>query len=288
MSAEANASAVASPSSFPCSVVLTWPMYRARSRINSAALCSILARSNADVLRHKGHARCTAAKASSRSAVLATRKSRDRCPGRGITHIDTVARTAVAPSAVDEQLRRRILEALADARLLHDSPPLAPALQLVVALLPTGFIETNTCLNRIANLCLGHLDALGNLEHFVLACRRNGNDAIGIAAQQITATHARIADVDDTACGFQLHAILSCAHRIAAAENGIAEFQCQVCVPTRTINDRACNAAAMRAERQNISQTVASGRPPLSIATTEPGGTSSMKSPTVPPGPAGA
>src|ERR1044072_8848668 len=74
----------------------------------------------------------------------------------------------------------------------------------------------------------------------------------GVAAEQVARLAARLADVDRSADRFDLHAILPRPHRVAAAEDRVAELAGEVGVAARAVDHRAGDRALMGDPGQDV------------------------------------
>jgi len=102
---------------------------------------------------------------------------------------------------------------------------LLSALQLVVALLPTGDVKARTGFDRLTDPCFGCRYTFGHLENLVLAILRDHDNTVGITAQKISGTDARITDIDHNLARLHLDAILTGAHRVAATEDRVTKLK---------------------------------------------------------------
>ena len=107
------------------------------------------------------------------------------------------------------------------------------------------FIEALSGADALADGFFFGENVLGSSENFGFVLARNHDDAIRIAAQNVSRSDARVADIDDHIGAFELHAIFSRTHGIAAAEDGIAELEAESRIAASAIDHRAGDAAAM-------------------------------------------
>ena len=106
--------------------------------------------------------------------------------------------------------------------------------------------------NRGANLLLDCIDLFSRSENRLLVRVRQDHHAVGVSAQEIPGRHACVTYVDDRVDGFDLHAILPRAHRVAPAVDRISQLTRQMRVATGAIDHRACDTALMRDPGQNV------------------------------------
>src|SRR5262245_59725744 len=101
---------------------------------------------------------------------------------------------------------------------------LLPGLKLVIPELTTGFGERLAIGDDGADLLLDGIDLFSGGQPRFFVRDRDDEHAVRVAPHQVAGMNARVADVDRTVHGFDLDPVLAGAHRVAAAEDRVAEF----------------------------------------------------------------
>src|SRR5262245_10153525 len=125
-------------------------------------------------------------------------------------------------------------------------------LKLMIAVLLARIRQSHSFQHGLTDLFFCAVNFFSDGKKPVFMGLGNHYHSVAIAAQNVSRQNARITDIDRPVGGFELNAILTCTHGVAATKYGITDFAREVRIAAGAINNSAWDIAAMRHHRQDV------------------------------------